>query len=280
VKSRIPQRAWRLTYRGFHAEEEGLREALCALGNGYFVTRAAAPEASADEVHYPGTYLAGCYNRLTTEVSGRPVENEDLVNVPNWLPLTFRIEDGAWFHLSRVKVQRYRLELDMRSGILTRFVAFRDDAGRQTEVTQRRLVHMGDKNVAALETVIVARNWSGRITILAALDGTVANAGVPRYSELDGRHLVPLSTRRQADDSICMVVETRQSAWPLMNFIIVSSSAFSGIRPWPTTMLISGTSFEMAFATFSIPFILLCMKNIWPPRCFSLRIACLIRESS
>ena len=211
MRARVPRRAWRLTYRGFDPGEEGLRETLCALGNGYFVTRGAAPEASADEVHYPGAYLAGCYNRLITEVQGRPVENEDLVNVPNWLPLTFRIEDGEWFHLSKVKVQRYRLELDMRSGILTRFVAFRDDAGRQTEMTQRRLVHMGDKNVAALETVIVARNWSGRITILAALDGTVTNAGVPRYSELDGRHLVPLSTRRQADDSICLVVETSQS---------------------------------------------------------------------
>ncbi len=211
MRTRIPRRAWRLTYTGFDPEEEGLREALCALGNGYFVTRAAAPEASADEVHYPGTYLAGCYNRLTTEVQGRPVENEDLVNVPNWLPLTFRIEDGEWFHLSKVKVRRHRLDLDMRSGVLTRFVAFRDDAGRQTEVTQRRLVHMGDKNVAALETAIVARNWSGRIMLLSALDGTVTNAGVPRYRELDGRHLVPVSTARQADDSICLVVETSQS---------------------------------------------------------------------
>lgn len=211
MRARIPQRAWRLTYRGFDPEEEGLRETLCALGNGHFVTRGAAPEASADEVHYPGTYLAGCYNRLITKVQGRPVENEDLVNVPNWLPLTFRIEDGEWFNLSKVKVQRYRLDLDMRSGILTRFVAFRDDADRQTEVTQRRLVHMGDKNVAALETAIVARNWSGRITILSGLDGSVTNSGVPRYRELDGKHLVPLSTERQADDSICLVVETSQS---------------------------------------------------------------------
>jgi len=211
VRARVPQRAFRLTYRGFDAADEGLRETLCALGNGYFVTRAAAPEASADEVHYPGTYLAGCYNRLITELQGRPIENEDLVNVPNWLPLTFRIEDGEWFHLSKVTVRRYRLDLDMRRGILTRLFAFTDDAGRQTEVTQRYLVHMGDKNVAALETEIVARNWSGRITVLSALDGTVTNSGVPRYRELDGRHLVPLRTERQADDSICLVVETSQS---------------------------------------------------------------------
>ena len=38
---------------------------------------------------------------LTSEVAGRAVENEDLVNLPNWLPLTFRIGDGAWFELEQ-----------------------------------------------------------------------------------------------------------------------------------------------------------------------------------
>ena len=37
-----------------------------------------------------GTYLAGGYNRLQTEIAGRIVENEDLVNLPNWLSLSFR----------------------------------------------------------------------------------------------------------------------------------------------------------------------------------------------
>jgi trehalose/maltose hydrolase-like predicted phosphorylase len=77
---------WTLVYDGFDPLDERLREALCTLGNGYFATRGAAPEAAADAVHYPGTYVAGCYNRLVSRVAGREVENEDLVNVPNWLP--------------------------------------------------------------------------------------------------------------------------------------------------------------------------------------------------
>ena len=81
---------WSLTYEGFLPTEEGLREALCTLGNGVFATRGAAPEAVADEVHYPGTYAAGVYDRLRTEIGGRSIENEDLVNLPNWLVLTFR----------------------------------------------------------------------------------------------------------------------------------------------------------------------------------------------
>jgi len=107
---------WSLTYEGFLPTEEGLREALCTLGNGVFATRGAAPEAVADEVHYPGTYAAGVYDRLRTEIAGRSVENEDLVNLPNWLVLTFRPAGGDWLDLGRVEVLSYVQELDLRTG--------------------------------------------------------------------------------------------------------------------------------------------------------------------
>ena len=98
-----PPSAWSLVYEGFDPAREGMREALCALGNGYFGVRGAAPWASADGVHYPGTYLAGGYNRLRTSIAGRVVENEDLVNLPNALLLTFRIGEDDWFDLRAVK---------------------------------------------------------------------------------------------------------------------------------------------------------------------------------
>ena len=78
---------WILRYEGFDPAHEGLREALCTLGNGYFATRGAAPEAVADGVHYPGSYVAGLYNRRLTQLPGHAVENESIVNLPNWLPL-------------------------------------------------------------------------------------------------------------------------------------------------------------------------------------------------
>jgi trehalose/maltose hydrolase-like predicted phosphorylase len=88
---------WRLVYDGFDPALEGRREALLTLANGYMGTRGAAPEVRADGTHCPGTYLAGCYNRLTSDVAGRTVEDEHLVNAPNWLALDFRAGDAAWF---------------------------------------------------------------------------------------------------------------------------------------------------------------------------------------
>jgi alpha,alpha-trehalase len=202
---------WSLVYDDFSPEQEKLREALCTLGNGYFATRGAAPESRDDGTHYPGTYLAGGYNRLCTRIGDHVVENEDLINMPNWLPLTFRIEEGDWFDLTAVEILSYRQELDLKSGILVRTIHFRDAGGRETRVIQRRLVHMREEHMAALETRITAQNWSGQLEIRSALDGRVVNNGVERYKGLNNRHLEVLTTEALGDDTLFLKARTRQS---------------------------------------------------------------------
>ncbi|MFQ5903677.1 MAG: glycoside hydrolase family 65 protein, partial [Candidatus Binatia bacterium] len=211
VTAKTAMSQWTLQYEGFDPGQERLREALCTLGNGYFATRGAAEEAAADSIHYPGTYIAGGYNRLNTEIAGRLVVNEDLVNFPNWLPLTFRPEDGEWFHLSAVEILSYRQELHLKNGLLTRNVRFRDRQGREFTVTSSRLVHMGNPHLAAIETSITAENWSGRIRVKSALDGSVINAGVERYRQLSSKHLETLSMGTVNDDGIFLLVQTNQS---------------------------------------------------------------------
>ena len=202
---------WVFEYDGFDPEHEGLRETLCTVGNGYFATRGAAPEAASDAVHHPGTYLAGVYNRLVSDVAGVAIENESLVNAPNWLYLRFRCEGGVWFGDGDVDVLDHHLELDMHRGVLTRRSRLCDPAGRVVRVTQRRFVSMRDRHLAALETTLVAENWSGRIEVRSGLDGRVRNDGVPRYADLDNVHLVPLCAARTSSEVVCLQVETSES---------------------------------------------------------------------
>ena len=204
-------KSWTLAYEGFNPKEEPLREALCTLGNGYFATRGASAQCEAGGAHYPGTYLAGGYNRLETEIAGRVVENEDLVNLPNWLPLDFRMHGGEWFRLERVELLEYRQELDMKRGVLIRSVLFREDGDRRTRLQERRLVHMGDPHLAAVELTLKAENWSGEMEIRSALDGQVVNAGVARYRDLNSRHLKPLAALAVDAETVLLKVETTQS---------------------------------------------------------------------
>ncbi len=85
--------SWVLSYTDGDPAGEGTRETMLTLGNGYLAARGAAPEAVADGIHYPGTYLAGFHNRQPGPDGGE----ESIVNLPNWLPLTFRPAAGHWY---------------------------------------------------------------------------------------------------------------------------------------------------------------------------------------
>lgn len=217
---------WLLTYDGCDPADEGLREALTTLGNGYFATRGAVPETRADGVRYPGTYVAGCYDRLVSQVAGRSVENEDLVNVPNWLPLTFRADGGDWFAPGNAEILHCRHTLDMRQGILTRLLRIRDSGGRITRLEQHRLVSMDDPHLAALTMTVVPENWSGLLEIRSELDGRVTNSGVARYRGLADRHLVPVSAHA-AGEVIELLTRTATSR---VEIAIAARTALTGGR--------------------------------------------------
>ncbi|WP_306310757.1 glycoside hydrolase family 65 protein [Streptomyces hydrogenans] len=189
-----PGAGWTWGYDAYAPERERLVEALCTLGNGRFATRGSAPECAAGTTHYPGTYLAGCYDRRTSLVDGRAVENEDLVNLPNWTLLRYRRlpadePAGEWLTPDSDELRHSTVRLDLRRGTLHRGLYFQDARGRGLRVGHTRLVHMGDPGLAAQRTTFHAYGWSGEIEVESLLDGDVANTGVERYHHLESRHL-------------------------------------------------------------------------------------------
>ncbi|WP_456442835.1 beta-phosphoglucomutase family hydrolase [Caldithrix abyssi] len=201
---------WTLTYYNYDPEKEGTREALHTVGNGYMGTRGALEESKANGINYPGTYLAGLYNRLTSEVSGRKVENEDFVNCPNWLPLTFKIDNGEWLDLNKVEIKFFERRLDFRDGSLYRKAIVKDHRGRETLVYSVRFVSMAQPHLAALKYTIVPLNYNADITIRSELDGQVINGGVERYRQLNSKHWETIEQGGEKEKSFLMV-RTNQS---------------------------------------------------------------------
>ena len=241
--------AWTLTFDEYEPLNERLREALCTVGNGYFATRGAAPEAKAGPNHYPGTYAAGVYNRLDDVIDGNRTGNESLVNLPNWLPLTFRIDGGAWFDVDAVELLSYRQTLDLRAAVLMRELRFRDDVGRTTTVIQRRFASMNQAHVGALEATIVAENWSGTIEIRSTLDGNVCNGGVERYRQLASDHLESVQKSELTENSVLMTVRTRQSQIAVA--VAARTTVWQGDKPAATKYRLVDEEFEVGHEIFA-----------------------------
>jgi len=202
---------WKLTYNKFNSEEERLRETLCTLGNGYFGTRGSVPEMFASKVHYPGTYIAGVYNALPTEVANRTIYNEDFVNCPNWLMMNFRINGGPWFDRQKVKILSWKVELNMQKGMLSRRVRWQDEQGRRTLLEEHRIVSMAHPHCGALRFNFSPENYDGPVTIRSGIDGLILNEGVDRYKQLSSKHLEPCSHGSFGEDGIYLQMQTTQS---------------------------------------------------------------------
>ncbi len=200
---------WTLVYEGFDPAHEGHREALTALGNGYMATRGARPERRDDGVHYPGTYLAGVYNRAAGVIHGRELEEEHLVNVPNWLPLDIRIGDGPWWSTGEIAASDERTELDLRRGVLTRRATLAGPEGERLTLVQRRLVSMHNPHLAGLETTITADGFSGPVTVRVGIDAGVMNGNVRTYAST--QHLVDPGFSEPDIGTVLCDVRTSQS---------------------------------------------------------------------
>jgi HAD superfamily hydrolase (TIGR01509 family) len=202
---------WHLTYRPASEAGEGMRETLCTLGNGYLATRGARSEAADDRTHYPGTYIAGVYNRLRTDLEGRPVEHESIVNAPSWLPLTFSVCGGPWLGEPGATISGEELRLDLRAGVLLRRFQVTDPAGRRTCVTERRLVSMADPHLAATALELVAENWAGPLRVRSGIDGTCCADQTTEARLLSHCHLVIAGSGDDPPDVVWLAARTTQS---------------------------------------------------------------------
>ncbi|MDA2926847.1 beta-phosphoglucomutase family hydrolase [Acidobacteria bacterium AH-259-G07] len=211
----IEQDGWLLTYEGFDPEDEKLRETLCTVGNGYLGTRGCFEGEGASDVHYPGTYIAGIYNKLATQIQDRKIYNNDFVNCPNWLPIEFKIGAGNFTSPLNMELLSYQQTLNMAEGVMERFIVCKDWLGRITRVHSTRLASMANPHVCAIRYDITPLNYSNTISIRSSLDGSVINAGVARYRQLNSKHLASVA-QGKTKDGIFLHVQTKHSKYQIV----------------------------------------------------------------
>ena len=206
----LKEDGWSLSYHDYLPEKERSREALLSVGNGYFGTRGAMEEQGINDINYPGTYMAAVFNRLISKVADRKIENEDFVNVINWLPITFKIDDGPWLNINETEILEIERKLDFKTGVFYKVVSVKDEQNRITKIYTRRFASMANPNVAGIHYCLQAVNYSGKISYKSSLLGNHINDGVKRYAELNQQHLKPVDSQ-SGDAWQRLTVQTTQS---------------------------------------------------------------------
>ena len=201
---------WSLTYHDYDKEKERTRESLLSVGNGYFGTRGAMEESLANKINYPGTYIAGVYNKLKSKVQNKDIYNEDFVNCPNWTYINFNINDEVPADINDYEIIDFYRNLNFKTGVLSKNIIIRDKKARETQIISKRIASMDNPHIAAIEYSIKPLNYSEDICISSGIIGNIINSGVERYKQLNQKHLLPV--HQEADKNFnSILVKTSES---------------------------------------------------------------------
>ena len=231
----LDKEAWSIAYHEYDINNEKSRESLLTVGNGYFGTRGAMEEVFADEKHYPGTYIAGLYNRLKSPVGDREIENEDFVNIPNWTSIQFKIDNSDWWDYKTANFSQFSKKLCLKTGVFSKeFIVDLTD-GKQFKIESSRFASMDNPHLGAIQYGITALNFSGKITFRSGIDGNIENHGVNRYNSLNQKHIEAIS-QKSKEYFVQVVVKTVQSKIDIalsqkQSFFINGKTASTQISP-------------------------------------------------
>jgi len=214
-ESGIKKDGWNLTYDGFDPKEEKLRETLTTVGNGYLGTRGCFEGEKASETHYPGTYIAGIYNKPPTNIQGRNIYNNDFVNCPNWLLIEFAIGTGKFISPLKMELISYTHTLNMKEGVMERSIVCKDGLGRITKIKSKRLASMANPHLCAMQYDITPVNYSDTICIRSSINGNIINDGVARYRNLHSKHLSGVSSGK-TNGLVFLHVQTSRSKYQIV----------------------------------------------------------------
>jgi trehalose/maltose hydrolase-like predicted phosphorylase len=166
---------WSLIETRFDPEKIHHRETVFTIGNGYLGTRGTFEES------YPratnATMLQGVYDDV-------PIVYTELANCPDWLPLIVII-DGDRFRLDRGEIISYERKLDLRRGVLSRFIRWRSPNGKTVDLQFERFASLADPNVLCLRCQIKPVDFNGLIEVQASINGYPENQGFNHWEVID-----------------------------------------------------------------------------------------------
>jgi|GEM_PF-32847 kojibiose phosphorylase len=204
--SRLIYSDWVLIEQGFDSSLLNARGTVFTIGNGYLGTRGSFEEG------YPhamsATLIHGVYDAV-------PVVYTELVNCPDWLPLTITLMGESsrrleQFRLDQGEILFYERQLDLRQGLLRRSVRWRSPSGKTIELHFERFASLADPHVLAMRCLMTPIDWQGTIAVQASINGYAENQGFNHWELLDQAQLTDHPDGEVAP-TIWLSAQTRQS---------------------------------------------------------------------
>lgn len=183
---------WSISETQFEPKKQHHQETIFTIGNGYLSTRGAFEEG------YPGDRRATLMHGV---FDAAPLVVTELANAPDWLPLEILL-NGERFALNRGRVLAFERVLDLRTGVLTRRVAWESPFGARATLRFERFTSLASTHSLFLRASVTLETH-GTVEIRAALNGNAISEGA------QGEKLVHWDWQAQGEREGNVYLQTR-----------------------------------------------------------------------
>jgi len=175
-----PIEPWNVTETTFNIADNYRNETIFSLSNGYIGTRGTFEEDYPFETGQglEGNYIGGFYESEPIRYGewnyGFPEHSQTLLNLPNLK--TTRIYFGdELLDMRSGQLEDYCRTLDLKSGVLRRFLTWVSPGGKRVRIETSRFVSFDMKNILALRIKVIPLDFDCEIRFQSVLNADVEN---------------------------------------------------------------------------------------------------------
>ena len=169
---------WSIIEEGFNSDKVKSSESLFSIGNGVMGQRANFEENYSGET-FQGSYIAGVYYPDKTRVgwwkNGYPEYFAKVLNAPNWIGINVQINDEKLDLHTCKEVLKFKRELNMKEGWLSRSFEAILQNGIKIKVDAKRFLSIELDEVGAIKYQVTPLNSDAKITFSPYLDAGITN---------------------------------------------------------------------------------------------------------
>lgn len=168
---------WIVTENEFNVSLLGKCETIMALGNGYLGIRSTTEENYLQQTR--NMFVNGTFNRFSEE------EVSELPNFPDMIEMEMHL-DGYRLDLEQMEVVNYEREMNLKAGLLTRYVTVKLPNSKVVSLTFRRFTSLANLHLFGSKIVIKTEE-DVTVKIKSGINGRVSNSGTQHFLEGDKR---------------------------------------------------------------------------------------------
>ncbi len=174
----IQPNEWSILEEGFDSQKVKSSESLFSIGNGAMGQRANFEEQYTGAT-FQGSYIAGVYYPDKTRVgwwkNGYPEYFAKVLNAPNWIGINVLINDEKLDLHTCKEVSKFRRELNMKEGWLSRSFEAVLQNDIKVKVDTKRFLSLELDEVGAISYTLSPINSDAVITYIPYIDAGITN---------------------------------------------------------------------------------------------------------